>query len=287
MRKHLARIIPESIKPLLRKIYYFPVYLAHRVKFSAHGTDMVPPASMVFVGIGDFERVGKEFRRYFIELGALKSCERILDVGCGIGRMAIPLTEYLSSEGRYEGFDIVREGIEWCTGRITPRFGNFRFQHSDVFNKHYNPGGKIAAADYRFPFDDASFDFAFLTSVFTHMFPRDLENYLSELARVLKPGGRCLITLFLLNEESRTAISAGRSELDFRHEVPGGCLTSSPKDPEAAIAYDERTMFDLFERFGLKVGQPVHYGSWCGREEHLSFQDIVVATKVVRGGGTD
>ena len=41
-------------------------------------------------------------------------------------------------------------------------------------------------------------DVAFLTSVFTHMLPEDVEHYLDELARVLKPGGRTLITWFLL-----------------------------------------------------------------------------------------
>ena len=33
---------------------------------------------------------------------------RVLDIGCGTGRMAIPLTSFLSKKGSYEGFDIVR-----------------------------------------------------------------------------------------------------------------------------------------------------------------------------------
>ena len=34
------------------------------------------------------------------------------------------------------------------------------------------------------------------------MLSADMENYLKQIARVLKPGGRCLITYFLLNPES-------------------------------------------------------------------------------------
>ena len=269
---------------MLRKVYYLPVYIAHRLRFSAQGKGMVPPASMVYVGIGDFEKIGNEFLRYFIDLAGLRPDEHVLDVGCGIGRMAIPLTGYLSPEGSYRGFDIVKEGIEWCSGRITPRFPNFRFEHSDIYNKHYNAAGAIPAADYRFPYDDACFDFVFLTSVFTHMFPRDLEHYLGEVSRVLRPGGRCFVTLFLLNPESLANISAGRSELDFRHEVSQGCMTVDPRDPEAAVAYDEPSMLGRFGRAGLEVRTPASYGSWSGRGEHLSFQDIVVATRTVAGG---
>ena len=46
----------------------------------------------------------------------------VLDVGCGIGRMAIPLARYLNTDGKYEGFDIIPENIAWCQRAITPRY---------------------------------------------------------------------------------------------------------------------------------------------------------------------
>jgi ubiquinone/menaquinone biosynthesis C-methylase UbiE len=260
----LKKLMPKILRPL----------------FEARddGCDMIPPKSMSFVGKGDFVKIGREFRRHFIGLAGLRPEHRVLDVGCGIGRMAIPLTEYLSPAGGYWGFDIVRKGIDWCQERITPKFPNFHFQHSDVYNRHYNPGGKVRACDYRFPFEDDFFDFVFLTSVFTHMVPADLENYLREIARVLKPGGKCLITFLLMNEESRALIRAKKSDLEFVHEMDG-YFTTKPNDPEAAIAYDEKIALQFFERCGLAVEPPLRYGSWCGRKQYLSYQDIVVAGK--------
>lgn len=285
MRRGLARLVPDRLRPALRRLYYLPVYVAHRLRHS--GSDMIPPASLMFVGLGDFVAIGREFRSYFVELAGLRPEHRVLDVGCGIGRMAIPLTEHLSAEGGYWGFDIVEKGIAWCKSRITPRFPNFRFQHSDVYNRHYNPGGRVLARDYRFPFDDGFFDFVFLTSVFTHVLPVDLENYLREMARVLKPGGRCFATLFLLQEESLALLRAGRSRMDFAIEVAPGCLTISADDPETAIAYDEARVLALLERNGLRMRPPLHYGAWCGRERHLSFQDIVIAEKASTLGGSN
>jgi SAM-dependent methyltransferase len=279
LRRRIARLIPASLRPALKKIYYLPIDAIDRVKVMRRGTSsMIPPRSMVFVGVGDFEAIGREFRRYFVEVAGLKPADRVLDVGCGIGRMAVPLTDYLTA-GEYHGFDIVKKGIDWCQSRITPRFPNFHFQHSDVYNRHYNSGGTIQARAYRFPFGDASFDFVFLTSVFTHMLAPDLERYLAEIARVLKPGGRCLATFFLLNEESRRLIAQDRSALDFKHRRDDGCLTISERDPEEAIAYDEVLILNLFEKHNLEVLQPIHYGSWSGRPRFLSYQDIVLATK--------
>ena len=100
-----------------------------------------------------------------------------------------------------KGIDIAKAGIEWCADKITPRLPNFRFQLIDVYNKHYNQQGACPASQYRFPFEDNTFSFVMLGSVFTHMLPDDLSNYLSEVYRVLEKGGRCLISYFLLNAE--------------------------------------------------------------------------------------
>jgi ubiquinone/menaquinone biosynthesis C-methylase UbiE len=275
MKKYLKRAIPNFIKPILKRIYYFPSDIMYGFK----GRDsMIPPKSMIFVGDGDFEKTGQEFKRLFIELAGLQPDSRVLDVGCGIGRMAIPLTGYLSAKGEYWGFDIVKKGIDWCQSRVSPKFSNFHFQHSNVYNKYYNSQGKVLAKDFKFPYEDEFFDFVFLTSVFTHMLPSDLENYMGEISRVLKTEGKCLLTFFILNNESENLVQLGHSTLDFRYEIEG-CLTTDRKRPEAAIAYNESHIKMLLQKYGLGIVEPIHYGSWCNRSNYLSYQDIVIATK--------
>jgi len=99
-------------------------------------------------------------------VGGLKPEDRVLEVGCGAGRMPIAMTRCITT-GSYDGFDIIKESIEHCQQAITPRNPNFRFKHVDIYNSNYNPQGTIRPADFRFPYPDGAFTFAFLTSVFT------------------------------------------------------------------------------------------------------------------------
>lgn len=262
---------------MLRKLYYAPRDLRDRLR--GKRSPLTPPSRMVTtIGGGDFEQVGREFLDLFVQYGKLSPQAAVLDVGCGVGRMAIPLTRYLTPEGRYEGFDIAADEIRWCQKHITPRFPNFTFQVSDVFNTVYNPTGTTPAHAYTFPFPDATFDFVFLTSVFTHMLPRDLERYLSEIVRVTRPGSRTFITYFLLTEASRGLIDRGESSLDFRHAIEG-CLTTDPSAPEAALAYPEEGIREMYRRHGLRIEEPVYYGSWCGRGTGTTYQDVLIGVR--------
>ena len=245
---------------------------------------LIPPKEKIFVGSGNFTKIGYRFLRHFIRLGELKPNEKILDVGCGIGRISVPLTTYLSEEGIYEGFDIVADGISWCKEKIAVKYPNFHFHLIDVYNKHYNPKGRCKASEYRFPYNDESFDFISLVSVFTHMLPQDTENYLAEIARVLKKQGRCLITWFLLNIESLKQIDKGLSSLDFKYEIKNSC-TINKDDHEAAVAYDEEFVRMLYRKYKLTMKGPIHYGSWCRRRKCLSYQDIIMAIKGSGGFG--
>jgi SAM-dependent methyltransferase len=249
--------------------------------------DLVPPPELqAYIG-GGFERVGSEFLNYFRDLGGLQPHHRVLDVGCGSGRMAVPLTKFLSGEGSYEGFDISAPVVNWCTANITRRYPNFRFQVADLCNPAYNLKSKRQAADYVFPFDANYFDLVFLTSVFTHMKPRDMEAYAAQIARVLKPNGKCLITFFLLNPESRGLMreeaevcsNSDSKRLNFQFIIEHGCQAVDAAKPEDALAYDETLVRQIFAIHNLRVDEPIHYGSWCGRKPYLSFQDIVIATK--------
>jgi SAM-dependent methyltransferase len=238
----------------------------------------------MFIGGGrrDFRALGDHWLGTLVRVSQLEPRERVLDVGCGVGRMAVALTAFLSSEGRYDGFDIVPEGIEWCQRTITPRFPNFRFEHADIYNKEYNSSGKVRAADYVFPYPDKTFDFAFLTSVFTHMLPDDVRHYLRELHRVIRPGGRCAITWFILDDEARRRVDAGSAGplRNFRHHR-GDCWVVNPATPEAAVAYEETTLRALYAEAGLAIREPLLFGSWSGsrRGENEHGQDIVVATR--------
>jgi len=238
---------------------------------------MVPPRAARFIGSGEYTRIGDEFLGHFTTLCGLTADSRVLDVGCGQGRMAVPLTRFLSGAGSYDGFDIVFKGIEWCRENISAHHPTFRFHHADIQNTEYNPGGKYAAAEYRFPFDDGTFDFVFLTSIFTHMRPVEVMQYLTEIGRVLKPGGRCLVTWFLLNPESRALVAARRSELPFLHTIDG-CLVTNKDVPEEAIAHPQELVEAMYADASLSL-ESVRYGSWCGRAEFLSYQDICIASR--------
>jgi len=234
---------------------------------------LVPPRRLtVFVGAGDFRQMGEDFKRHFIELGGLKPDHDVLDVGSGVGRMAVPLLGYLS--GRYEGFDVYPAGIRWCQKQITPGYPRFHFQLADIKNDLYNPNGRYDAREYRFPYDDASFDFAISTSVFTHLLPADAHNYLNEVGRVLRRGGTCFATFFLLDE--RQPVS-DRAQLDFRFKG-NGYLSISADTPEAAVAYKRTDVEKALASAGLTL-RSLRRGSWSGYEAGPSFQDILVATK--------
>ena len=236
--------------------------------------ELTPPKRLVF-NVGYNFKVGQKFIQYFSGLGGLKQSDRVLDVGCGIGRMAVPLTKYLNKQGSYEGFDIIPKAIDWCRRKITPKYPNFYFQLADIYNKRYNPRGKYISSEYKFPYEDRSFDFVFLTSVFTHMLPQDVENYLSEINRVLKTDKKCFITVFLLNEESSKLIGAKSSTIDFRFQLDG-FRTVDKVIPERAVAYDEKFIRNLYEKYKLNIVEPIHYGNWCGRSNFLDYQDIII-----------
>ena len=75
-------------------------------------------------------------------------------------------------------------------------------------------------------FPDATFDFVCATSVFTHMLPAGVANYLREIRRVLRPGGRCLATFFVL----RSDLTGPGSYLHFAHDA-GGCHATRSGNP--------------------------------------------------------
>lgn len=283
MREHIRGLIPAQMRFTARKMMYRFQGAIHLL--SGKRNSLIPPVGLMNDGPQDYEifrKNGKDFLRYYIDLCDLKPDAAILDVGCGMGRKTIPLMSFLDENGRYEGLDINKDGVNWCKKGIGKIRKDFNFQLIDVFNKRYNPLGSGRASTYRFPFDDGSFDLVVLGSVFTHMLSDDMENYLSEVARVLRHNGKCFITFFLLNEESRKLVAEKKSTLNFEYEIEDHCYSMDTEIPEQAIAFDESYIRKLYQRFDLEIETPVYYGDWCEREQSLlsEYQDIVIASKL-------
>jgi SAM-dependent methyltransferase len=274
MQTAIKRLVPPPVRRVLRNSQGAILDLID----SARGLDLPPHRLRRSVGDGDFQTIGEAHLRYFIEYGKLLPGQRVLDVGCGVGRMALPLTRYLSAQGEYYGFDPNAEGVAWCTEHISSRYPNFHFEVADLHNEVYNPGGKYSAENFRFPYADNSFDFIFLTSVFTHLFPEALRNYFSQITRVLRPGGRSFITYLLMNPGSVALIKENRSSLNFIHALEG-CWTAYPESPEGALAFDENEIRSLYQAGSIKI-EELKYGRWCGRDsQHDGYQDFIVGLK--------
>jgi SAM-dependent methyltransferase len=239
---------------------------------------LMPPRRLSFVGRGDFERTGKEYLAHFQVLGGLQPGDRVLDMGCGIGRMAIPLMGYLDDSGSYAGFDVGRAMIRWCRREITARRPDFEFTWAPVYNQKYNPFGTISAVEFRFPYENGSFDFIFATSLFTHLVRAETEHYLRETARVLRPGGTCLLTFFALDEHAEREMTAGRASFDFRHPIEGG-FTTDPSQPEEAIAFRASDLREMLAAAGLEVQEPIRFGLWSNHPEGPAGQDVVIARR--------
>jgi SAM-dependent methyltransferase len=222
----------------------------------------------------EFARVSNTARIELVSRG-LRPEHRVLDIGSGIGNLALGLTDYL--RGGYDGIEIHPEAVAWCQRAITPKHPSFRFHRADLASRAYNPNGRVSASEYRFPFPDRTFDFIFLASVFTHMMPDGVAQYLREIARMLAPGGKCVESFFLLNAETRAGVEKRASFMSFDVAHSSGvCRLHDAAVPEAAVAFDEDFVSRAHEQAGLRIRDVRRGRWWCG-EAH--DQDVLTAVR--------
>jgi len=98
--------------------------------------------------------------------------KRVLDIGCGDGIIASRKPGYAS----YVGLDISQKRLDRCT----KLYGNERTEFKDVDVTH------------GLPFADASFDVVIASEIIEHVI--DVPAFLSEIHRVLSPGGTLIIS---------------------------------------------------------------------------------------------
>lgn len=241
---------------------------------------LVPPREL-WIGpddpISHYYRWVWEYLAYLTLLVDLRRTSQVLELGCGHGRTARGLLDYLRSPGRYVGLDVDGARIRDAQDRIQRRWPNFEFVWADVINRQYNPAGRLEAKDYEFPFPDVSFDVVYAASLFTHLLPQEVQNYFVQCRRVLKPGGQCLFSTFALDhyQGAGTTISP---MYEFAHPFPGtpGAAVRDPLCPDVAIAYSTEAIREMAARASLTLVR-VLPGLWSASTEWaVNEHDLVI-----------
>jgi SAM-dependent methyltransferase len=217
--------------------------------------------------------------------GRIAPASKVLEIGCGLGRVAFAL-RYILTRGSYEGFDIAKDKVDFLAGSFHARFPNFTFSWADISNTYYNPSGKIRPSNYEFPYPDAHFDIVFAASVFTHMLPENTARYFMETSRVLNRGGRCLFSFFILDNYrpgAKRPLGFNRSSFDFDYRLePYGddFALANPDNPEEMTAYRASLLEHFAHRAGLSLVERPLPGLWSGSFDHwVGAQDLLVLSK--------
>ena len=226
-----------------------------------------------FVGSGD--RIADMLVAY----ADLRPEQSVLDIGCGIGRVARALTARLSTSGQYQGFDVDPAAVAWCQ-RAYAAFGNFSFTHAPVGYVNVRGSAPTRGEEYVFPYPEATIDLAFSVSVYTHLGRAIIDHYLAETSRVLRPGGMCVNTFFVIDDFAVEAMSAGSADRSYVDQG-GGAYLCDPGNPNLGIGFTPDVITSLHGSHGLGVVPPLRFGGWSGRRQAAYvYQDVVVARKL-------
>lgn len=145
----------------------------------------------------EFVAAGRRDARRLVDRGLLDASTRLLDLGCGAGRLAIGVTAEVGTIASYRGIDVDPTVIAWCDRHLTSRAPHLEFRTVDVRNARYNPSGAALAEGFALPAGDAAFDTVYAYSLFSHMEADDVAVYCADIARVLAAGGAAMLTAFV------------------------------------------------------------------------------------------
>jgi len=138
---------------------------------------------------------GKEraFRDKLLQLARIRTGERVLDVGCGTGTLAIAAKQKVGPTGSVQGVDASPEMLSRAEKKAKKAGADILFEKS------------LAET---LPAPDGAFDVVLNTVMLHHLPQKPRHQCISEIRRVLKPGGRVLVVDFEgFSEQKRTILS--------------------------------------------------------------------------------
>jgi cyclopropane fatty-acyl-phospholipid synthase-like methyltransferase len=179
--------------------------------------------------------------RRLVRKAGLREDSRLLDWGCGAGRLAVGITLELGHIREYHGVDVQEKLVRWAAANLADE--HTRFTLVDQHNARYNPAGR---AGFEIPSDDGSVDVFYGYSVFSHMVADDVAGYSRTIAKILSPDGRVFLTAFVEDGVP-----------DFE-ENPEGYLALAMQGPLHCVRFNRPFFEALLLDAGLGVEEFIH-----------------------------
>lgn len=189
----------------------------------------------------DFVAKGVRDARLLRQRAGLGRRKRVLDWGCGAGRLAIGIKHFMGEVADYHGVDIQPELLDWAKEHLTDE--HFRFTLVDAHNDRYNPTGERS---FDIPAEPGSVDVFHAYSVFSHMLADDVAGYSATIASLLAPGGRAWLTAFV-EEDVPDCV-----------ENPADYLKLEWKGALHCVRFERRFFEQTLWEAGLAVEEYVH-----------------------------
>lgn len=221
-----------------------------------------------------FSTIGTQFVNVITQYTDLSPKHKILDIGCGTGRLVSALINKHPNI-RCDGLDINKDYVEYCRLKYTGVF-----KHHDIYHEEYNPAGTIDQHRFTLPYKDKQYDTITILGVLNHVDILTTCRLIEESSRILKPRGVLVATVLLLNDHSNDQIEKqltskpfkfAYSDVDYKYEVLDRKYLN--------IAVDEQKIRQALIKQNLIIKEPIKYGAWCNYKSHLMGHDIIIAKK--------
>jgi len=220
-----------------------------------------------------FDTIGKQLFDLVIQYGNYNQRSRILDIGCGTGRLA---KQFVGLNNKYTGFEINKYFYDYCI----ETYKDFEFIYSDVHHEEFNDQGQLDIFK-KLPFKDSSYDIITCFALFNHFHIKWILHYIKEISRILKPKGHLISTILLLNEYSVDQIESGKTKQPFIFKHQGeGERYEFEKRKLLNVAVEESILRRQFLSNKLIIKEPIKVGTWCNGQNPLSGHDILIASKL-------
>ncbi|MDC1068850.1 class I SAM-dependent methyltransferase [Candidatus Kapabacteria bacterium] len=224
------------------------------------------------------------FQTLFYQNLTKKYSNNILDIGCGTGLLGIASEPFITDGGNYTGIDVMKEDIDFCRSHYNN--SQYDFIHFDISNPSYADNQSKTLQEW--PVEDNTKDLVTALSVWTHLSETDALFYFKEIYRVLKKGGRAIITFFILDEDYLASLkkrSNSTSRFNFTNQLEwlfkeeaynskNWFTTTWAKNPEDAIAISTDGINQLIKESGLKLIEK-YPGNWK-ENPGIFFQDVLI-----------